>query len=330
MFVISNGEGVGALTALEQLGLWDASVHDPRGRIGTGWQEVDDLLNRGGLAPSTLVILGGRTHTRKTTVVMNLIANMLRSGVPVGLVGLDESPASYTGKLASAMTGVNHERLEEEWDSDGGQQARAEYLRLAGGFTLSRGYRPDFDHLSAWLDAASVGGVRPKVVFIDYISLLTRDKYAGAEIQRVMRLIEAMQVWTSKEEVVTIALHQENRGTNAWLPSQLDDLKFGGEEIADIVFTTFRPELDPLGTATPDQAEAMLGDRYDEDKFLESQARVARNKGLTYLQLLKNRPGTRLCHQGVRLKSHGDSQKMSPASESVDDSMSRRPLEVVS
>lgn len=323
------GEGVAALSALEQLQVWEGHVHDPRGRIGTGWQEVDDLLNRGGMAPSTLAILGGRTHTRKTTVMMNMIANMLRSGVPVGLVGLDESPASYTAKLASAMTGVNHERLEEEWVSEGGERARAEYLRLAGGFTLSRGHRPDFDHLSAWLDAASVGGVRPKVVFIDYISLLTRDKYAGAEIQRVMRLIEAMQVWTSKEEVVTIALHQENRGTQAWLPSQLDDLKFGGEEIADIVFTTFRPELDPLGNATADQAEAMLGERYDEDKFLEAQARVARNKGLTYLQLLKNRPGTRLCHQGVRIKSHGDSMKMTPASESVGEGMTRK-LEVVS
>lgn len=323
-------EGVGALGALEQLQCWEASVNDPRGRIGTGWQEVDDLLNRGGLAPSTLVILGGRTHTRKTTLAMNLIANMLRSGVPVGLVGLDESPASYTAKLASALSGVNHERLEQEWSSDGAREAREEYLRLADGFTLSRGHRPNFDHLSAWLDAASVGGVRPKVVFVDYISLLTRDKYAGAEIQRVMRLIEELQVWTSKEEVITICLHQENRGTNAWLPSQLDDLKFGGEEIADIVFTTFRPELDPLGNATPDQAEAMLGDRYDEDKYLDAKARVARNKGMTYLQLLKNRPGTRLCHQGVRLKSHGDSQKMVPASESVGSDMTRRPLEVVS
>lgn len=290
---------------------------------------MDSLLNRGGLAPQTLCVLGGRTHTRKTTVMMNLIANMLSAGVPVGLVGLDESPASYTAKLASAITGVSHERLESEWTTDGAKAARERYQEVASGFTLSRGHRPDFDHLSAWLSASDVGGVRPKVVFVDYISLLTRDKYAGAENQRIMRLVEALQVWTNQEEVVTIAIHQVNREFGSHLPMSLEALKYGGEEIADIVFGTFRPELDPLGNATQDQAEAILGDKFDEEKFEEAKARVARNKGLTYLQLLKNRPGTRLDHKGVVLRSYGDSMKMHTASESVGENMERK-LEVVS
>ena len=290
---------------------------------------MDALLSRGGLAPQTLCVLGGRTHTRKTTVMMNLIANMLSAGVPVGLVGLDESPASYTAKLASALTGVSNERIENEWNGPDGKRLREEYAEKASGFTLSRGHRPDFDHLSAWLSASDVGGTRPKVVFVDYISLLTRDKYAGAENQRIMRLVEALQVWTNQEEVVTIAIHQVNREFGSHLPMSLEALKYGGEEIADIVFGTFRPELDPLGNATQDQAEAMLGDKFDEERFEEAKARVKRNQGLTYLQLLKNRPGTRLDHKGVVLKSHGDSQKMYPKSESVGDSMTRK-LEVVS
>src|SRR5687767_9047873 len=96
--------------------------------------------------------MGGRTHTRKTTVMTNLIINMLKSGRAVGLVGLDENPPQYVAKVASAMSGVNHEYLEEHWDAQQVQDVRAEYLQVADKLVLSSGTRPSFDHLSAWLD----------------------------------------------------------------------------------------------------------------------------------------------------------------------------------
>jgi hypothetical protein len=169
------------------------------------------------------------------------------------------------------------------------------------------------------------------VVFVDYISLLTRDKYAGAEVQRVSRLVESLQVWTNENEVVTIALHQvgrmdegasqRNHGDG---PLSLESLKYGGEEIADIVFGSFRPSLNPLGNMTMDQAMQYMGDKYDEEKWLDAVARVNKYKGSTFLQLLKNRPGTRTHEKGIELKSQGESMKMRPASETVGEDMGLR------
>lgn len=322
--------GIKALSAKKQLETWEARVTDPRGVLQTGWSDLDALLNRGGLAPSTLCIFGGRTRTRKTTTMMNLIAQFLKQGTPVGLVGLDEAAPSYVAKLASALFGVSHETLEAEWEN--GADYRDQYLEAAKHFTLSTGFRPDFEHLTAWLEESKArSGERPKVVFIDYISLLTRDKYAGAEVQRVSRLVESLQVWTNENEVVTIALHQVGRmdeGSSARNhgdgPLSLESLKYGGEEIADIVFGSFRPALNPLGNMTMDQAMQYMGDKWDEEKWLDAVARVAKYQGSTFLQLLKNRPGTRTHEKGIELKSQGESMKMLPASEVIGDDMGLR------
>ena len=315
----------------EQWAAWEERATDERERVATGFGSLDAMLAGRGLSPGTLVILGGRTHTRKTTVMMNLIANMLVQGVPVGLVGLDETPQSYVAKLASAISGVPHTELEENWGSKVNAKVKAEYLELAQNLSITRGYRPDFHKLTGWLNTAEVTmAARPRVVFLDYVSLLTRDKYAGAENQRVSRLIEALQVWTNEQEIVTVALHQVGRMDEGTLmryhgdtPMTLESLKYGGEEIADIVLGTFRPSLNPLGNMTEDQARMDLGDRFDYDSWTESVDRVRSQQDTTYLQLLKNRPGVHLNHRGIALKSVGLSQQMRPVDETVSGSMLR-------
>lgn len=242
---------------------------------------------------------------------------MLRGGVAVGLVGLDEAPHSYVAKVASALSGVSHEYIEENWNAEGGKAVREQYEELARNFVLSVGYRPDFASLSSWLDMAGVRATRPQVVFIDYVSLLTRDKYAGQEVQRVARLIEELQVWTNEEAVVTIALHQVGRmdeGTGGRYhgdtPLSLESLKFGGEEIADVVLGTYRPALSPVGNMDISQAKAALGSNFDEDTYYEAVARVKKYRDSTFLQVVKNRPGTRTNEHGIELLSVEDSMKM--------------------
>lgn len=315
----------------EQWQAWEERATDSRSRIPTGFRSLDDLLAGGGFAPGTLIILGGRTHTRKTTVMMNLIANMLIKQVPVGLVGLDEAPQSYVAKLASVISGIPHTELEASWGNEAHGKVRNEYMELARNLSVTRGYRPDFEKLTGWLNTAEVTmAARPRVVFIDYVSLLTRDKYAGAENQRVSRLIEGLQVWTNEQEVVTVALHQVGRMDEGTLmryhgdtPMTLESLKYGGEEIADIVLGTFRPALNPLGNMTEEQAKMDLGDRFDFDSWSETVDRVRAQQDTTYLQLLKNRPGVHLNHRGIPLKSIGLSQQMRLSDEMVSGSMLR-------
>lgn len=310
-------------TGMEQA--WSERVHDTRHRVRTGWAALDDDLHRGGLAPGELAILGGRTHTRKTTVLLNIIGNLVKSGTRVGFVALDETVAGYTAKLHSVLTGLTMEQLEVDWEGTADRRAEAT-AALTGKLSLARQARPSFEYLTAWFEDAAkydLDGKHPEVVFIDYLSLLTRDKFAGQEVQRVQRLIEELQVWTSANEVVTVALHQvgrmdelSSRRYHGDKPMTLESLKFGGEEVADVVLGTYRPELDPIGNMAMAEATAQ---GISEEEWEEASARVGQHKGVTFLQLLKNRPGVHLNHKGVRLLSPTESMHMVPAEQGADD-----------
>lgn len=326
------------LTASQQLREWERRATDTRPRVRTGWPSIDRLLYRGGLAPGDLALLAGRTRTRKTTVALNIVANLLQEGIHVGFVGLDEAPATYVAKLASVLSGASHEHLEENWWDPEVEEIRQRYYEVARRFTLSRGYRPTPEELTEWKeDAERVVGEPMRVVIIDYVSLLTRDRFAGPEVQRVQRLIEELQVWTAEQEVVTIALHQVGRfdeGTGGRYhgdtPLTLEGLKWGGEEVADVVFATYRPSLDPLGNMTWEQAQAW-NPRLEREDWERARARVERLEHITYLQLLKNRPGTQVCEEGVPLVSPDVSMRMFEARpedlEVLDEDMRpRRPL----
>lgn len=306
------------LAADEQKARWAERATDTRPRISSGFPGLDALLNRGGFAPGELVILGGRTHTRKSTVMLNMAERLLRQGTPVGFLGLDEPTPSYIAKLASVFTQLPHEHLEENWDNPS-IQARLEedYWPHVEKLSITEGYRPSFDQMTGWLDMADVEtGARPRIVFIDYVSLLARDKYTGQDVTRIPRLFEDLQVWTSENEVVTVALHQVGRGDNRYhgdTPMRLEFLKYGGEEFADVVLATYRPELNILGNLDRMGAELEMGDSFDEEKWTESVARVKRYQHSTFVQLLKNRPGVHLLQEGIELLSPTDSIYMRPA-----------------
>jgi hypothetical protein len=244
---------------------------------------------------------------------MNLARHLLRQDVPVGIIGMDESPPQYVAKLCSAVTGVNHETIEDQWGGDLGRSMRAMYRQKARLVTISKGHRPTSEVLSAWLEMAEV---RPRVVFIDYLSLLVREKYAGNDVQRIPRLVEDMKQWTHEEEMVTVVLHQVGQGQSenryhGDTPMNLEMLKFGGGDDADVVMATYRPAKDPVGNMrTFEDAVAWKGDNYKLEYWQRAVERVEKYRTSTFLQLLKNRPGTRINEQGIELRSWKDSQRM--------------------
>jgi replicative DNA helicase len=310
----------------EQVAEWERVALDPRPRAASGFDPLDDLLNRRSFGPEELVILGGRMHTRKTAVMVNVIANLLRAGVPTGLVGLDEGPAKYVAKLASVLCGVPHTTLmePEHWNSKRMKQVRDEYKELAKLFSLTCRYRPTFDQLTGWLETADVTAARPRVVFIDYLSLLAFERYSKGNTERVQRLAENLQVWTNEQGLTVVALHQVGRADDTSKryhgdsPMTPEQLMYGGEQAADIILSTFRPELEPIGNMTERQA---LAEGIDGEEWEAKRTLVEQFEGITMLQLTKNRPGVRLLYRGFPLKSHGESQRMVPIEDQLDEGM---------
>ena len=317
---MTNPSGLQPVGASAALAAWRQQAQDPRGRQGTGWLPLDSLLYRGGFAPAELVIIGGRTHTRKTTMTTNMVLNMLRAGARVAWVGLDESLPKYAARFASAHSGIPMSVIEEEWETRGVVAVLDEFRARAERLVFSRGLRPSFEDLDGFLYGTGIDfdDHQPDVVVIDYGALLERDRYAGQDVNRIPRMFENLQVWTSQHQVVTLVVHHvgrdstmsKRRQNHGHRPLMLDDLKYGGEEFADVVLGTFRPALDPLGNMTRDQAEAEYGEDFDETKWGDAVARVRKYWSATFVQLLKNRPGEDLDLQGMELRSIGKSQRM--------------------
>jgi hypothetical protein len=220
----------------------------------------------------------------------------------------------------SAHSGISVEELETGAEAEGFQQ-------LTAHFALSHGFRPTTDQLDQHLAEFEVlTGTKPDLVCIDYSSLMSRNKYDGGEVQRISRLIEGLQQWTKHHEIVTIALHQVGRldeGTglrhHGDTPGSLAQLKYGGEEYGDIVMGTYRPALEPFGNMRLDMARQFKGDKFDLDEWEQAKYLVKKYRPYTFLQLLKNRPGTRLHEQGVMLESIGESMQMKEAVRNEDD-----------
>lgn len=301
--------------------LVSASVHDPRKSTPTGIAGIDSLLRRGGLQPGNLVLLGGRTGTRKTTVVANMVVSMAQANIPVGLVGLDEQPWQYVEKLMSAQSGVALDRIEAEWDTDAGQERRKEWREFARRKVfVFAGRRPSPDSLSDALSLAAVGGEAPKVIFIDYLKLMTRKgQFSYGDNSRIPQMVEELQLWSTEHEVAVVALHQlsrndehggQNSRSNGHIPMTLTQLMYGGEDSADIVLGTYRPAMDPLALMAFDIAKMVLGDRFDEEEYYVRRSNAAKYEHSTFLQLLKNRPGTDREERGVELLSVGRSMRM--------------------
>ena len=300
----------------EQLAALDARARDDRPVITTGFNGLDSLLHRGGFHAGTLVVLGGRMHTRKTTVMLNWVLNLLYEAVPVALISLDESLPNYVSKLMSVMSREPSDWIEAEWDTPAVDELKAQYKGMAGNkLCMTVGARPTFDQLTQVLEN-DTEHERPRVVFIDYLTLLGRDKYAGQDTSRIPRLMEELQVWTTTQDVVTVALHQvgrmddghANRRYHGSTPMTAESLRYGGEEQADVVLGTYRPALDLLGNMSKGVAESVYGNEFDEEKWSDAVERVRTHEKSTYLQLLKNRPGVHLSQEGIELVSPGESQ----------------------
>jgi replicative DNA helicase len=319
---VGTFDGVGVE---EQLAALKARALDDRPALPTGFAGLDAQLHRGGLQPGQLVVLGGRMHTRKTAVALNLAVNFLRRGVPVGFVSLDESLPMYVNKLMSIVARLPSEVIEDNWDSPPVLRALTEYEELCRGkLYLTRGVRPNMDALNAWLKMADMDGQEtPRVVIIDYVSLMVH--YRGRENERVPRLFEELQTWTHDQDLITVALHQAGRTDEGVskkyhgdTPMTSEGLMYGGEQQADIILSTYRPALNQLGSMGMATAQSILGDTFDEEKWSDARARVNKFQRSTFLQLLKNRPSTKgLNFEGTELVSPDESQYMEQQGDGV-------------
>lgn len=107
----ATGAGVVASSkgkALKPQNIADVKPSDEAGRISTGLNDIDAVLG-GGMVPSSVVLVAGQPGIGKSTLLMQLAANVA-AGVPVLYVSGEESAGQV--KVRATRLGAGHKNLD--------------------------------------------------------------------------------------------------------------------------------------------------------------------------------------------------------------------------
>lgn len=230
--------------------VWDAMLRLYKGKdsgtvIQTGFDNIDGILN--GLDVEQLIILAARPGMGKTSLLLCIMLNLAKRGIPVGMFTMEMSTESLVRRFYSLLSGVN-----------------ANKMRVAGGLTTDevnrlRAAYEAFGELPIYItDEPSptprqvmtiaqrlVRSDGAKAIFIDGIYRMSPDyDTKGDETAAYSQIAKALKTMARALRVPVMATHQLNRSLESRADKRpvLSDLRQSGriEEEADVGMFLYR------------------------------------------------------------------------------------------
>ena len=222
--------------------------------IKTGFENVDRFA--GGLTRGEITIIGGRPGHGKSTMMLNMLSNVLSSKKKVLLFNRELTNVEVLKKLIALESGkLSYTMIRQGMY----EQQHLQELDRVREF-IAKKYSPDrfrmFDQLRDFASSATeIKKFKPDVIFDDYIQLITPS---GKEEQRRLQLERIVNdyKWIAKEyNCVVVLASQLNRAleTRGNPVPQLSDLAESGaiEQVAENVFFVYYSYKVPA-TAKPE------------------------------------------------------------------------------
>lgn len=269
-------------------------------RFGTGWS-VDDSCGMVGVGE--MALLWARSSAGKSTVALNIIRNTPE--IPTLMVNMEMTARRQVEWLTSMTYDIETpSRYIEDVLREGEEDSRFDELDQA---LVNMGEK--YKHLSFLMptrpsvsdlqfvvdDIEDATGTRPMRVFIDHMGLMKGcTDYTG-----YTTTAGALHSWALSAEISLIVLQQTGRGgdggkNDGHLPVSLSSGVYAGEADADFIF----------GLYQPCRAPKFKKSRYSFDTPYEYEAMMReyeKVRGVTILQLIKNRPFGDLAEDGIEL-----------------------------
>ena len=228
--------------------------------VKTGFENVDKFA--GGLTRGEITIIGGRPGHGKSTMLLNLLSNILASKRKVLLFNRELTNVEVLKKLLALESGRLSYAMIRQGMYDIKQLQELDRVRDY----IAKKYNPKhfrmYDQIRDFpASATEIKKFKPDVIFDDYIQLITPT---GKEDQRRLQLERIVNdyKWIAKEyNCVVILASQLNRAleTRGNPKPQLSDLAESGsiEQVAENVFFVYYPYKVPA-TATPETKNQLV------------------------------------------------------------------------
>ena len=228
--------------------------------VKTGFENVDKFA--GGLTRGEITIIGGRPGHGKSTMLLNLLSNILASKRKVLLFNRELTNVEVLKKLLALESGRLSYAMIRQGIYDIKQLQELDRVRDY----IAKKYNPKhfrmYDQIRDFpASATEIKKFKPDVIFDDYIQLITPT---GKEDQRRLQLERIVNdyKWIAKEyNCVVILASQLNRAleTRGNPKPQLSDLAESGsiEQVAENVFFVYYPYKVPA-TAKPENKNQLV------------------------------------------------------------------------
>ena len=228
--------------------------------VPTGLLDLDRLMS--GLQPSTLVVLGGRPGSGKTSLALNIAAHAaLEARVPVLMFSLEMGHLELTQRLLSSEARVDGTRLrngkllESEWPKISHAIGRLADAPLS---------IDDNPHLTVMEIRAKARRLKSReglgLVIIDYLQLMTGRSSAENRQVEVAEISRGLKILARELQVPVVALSQLSRNLESRADKRpvLADLRESGalEQDSDAVLFTYRDEM--YNRDSPDRGSAEI------------------------------------------------------------------------
>tara|TARA_R110002020_G_scaffold177555_1_gene370315 strand:+ start:599 stop:1885 length:1287 start_codon:yes stop_codon:yes gene_type:complete len=214
--------------------------------IPTGFKNIDNFTN--GWQGTDLVIIGGASSMGKTSLALTFAYNAVKQGnVPTAIFSYEMSYKQLIERIISNETGIDNKWIQKGAISHEDLKKIHEASILIEKLPL---YIDDCKRTSLHYVINRIKQLvitsDVKLVFIDYLQLISAKNKGGTREQEISTIARALKNLAKELNITIIALSQLNRGVGLRQESRptMADLRESGEieQASDVVVLVYRPE----------------------------------------------------------------------------------------
>lgn len=229
--------------------------------LSTGFPNFDRWTS--GFQKSELIIIAGRPGMGKSALGVNILQNVVLSGVAGALFSLEMSSESLMTRIFSSLTGIDSRRLLSGRVSPGDWPRLVEAVNHIGAAPLFIDDSPTLNPMQLRAKARRLKIERNiGLIVIDYLQLMTGTGKTENREREIAEISRSLKALAKELQIPVVALSQLNRAVENRIDKRpnLADLRESGaiEQDADVIAFIYRDEVYNKAEDNPEKGIAEI------------------------------------------------------------------------